>query len=183
MTRYTEEAEKIRSEARKIALTILVWGPGKPGPKASRKDRKAYKKRSDIRKALNANFPNAEVHFSEDAEMEALTLDTEDKLLKEAVQAKISDLIVTLAISRGANVELDYFIPKYPWIRDKLHVFLPEQYVLERTGLVWEVLHYLKPAQIQGYTDEEYKVCTLATEKAVAAATAFALRKMLLSNS
>jgi hypothetical protein len=180
MTYFTEEADDIRNRARNVRLRILVWGPGKPEPTASPRERLGYEKRCQIKEVLRDSFKNAEVYFSEDPEMEAIGADIEDKLLKEALQASASDLIVILAISRGSELELDYFVPTYPWIRDKIHVFLPKRYVSPPSnGLVSEVFKYLRPEQVEGYTDSEFKRCKVATEKAVRVADTFALRKIL----
>ena len=79
-----------------------------------------------------------------------------------------------LDISRGTDLELDHFVPKYPWFRDKVFVLLPEQYVPPQ-GLVAEVFDHLKDEQVQGFSQDEFDSCHVATVKAVKAAHTVAL--------
>ena len=174
MSQYREMAKRIRERARYEAINILVWGPGDPGPDAPQERRLAYAKRIQIRDVLRKEFPLAEVHFSEDPEMIRIADGIYGQLRKEALQASISHLILMLDISRGVDLELDYFVPKYPWFRDKVFVFLPEQYVASQ-GLVAEVFDYLKEEQIQGFSQEEFDSCHVATVKAVNVAHTVAL--------
>src|SRR5690349_16932228 len=115
INRVKEDAARIRQDARFEPITILVWGPGDPGAKAPAPRRKAYKKRVQIKESLKREFPRASVHFSEDPEMIDLGAGIKGQLRIEAVQAKISDLILMLDLSRGADLELDHFVPTYPW--------------------------------------------------------------------
>jgi len=85
-----------------------------------------------------------------------------------------------LDISRGADLELDHFVPTYPWFRDKVYVFLPEAYV-GTTGLVSDVLKYLRPDQLLGYTAAEYGACTVATVKTIEIVDAVAIAHLLTS--
>lgn len=174
INRVKEDAARIRQDAKFEPITILVWGPGDPGLRASAARRKAYRKRVQIKESLKREFPRASVHFSEDPEMIELGVGIRGQLRIEAVQARISDLILMLDVSRGADLELDHFVPTYPWFRDKVHVFLPEKYVAG-TGLVSEVLNYIPRNQIEGFTDKEFRECKVAKVKAVEAALGVAL--------
>ena len=178
MSTFKEEGENITRQVQRQEIKILVWGSGDPGPTASPEKRKAYEKRVQIKKVLESTFPNAEVHFSEDPEMIQLTDHLVGQLRKEAVQARIADLIIMLDISRGADLELDHFVPTYSWLRDKVHAFLPERYVSSQ-GLVKEVFDHLKPEQVEGFTDQEFEECTVATVKAIRPAESMAYDLML----
>src|ERR1043165_7933030 len=129
MPKWKQEAQDLLRQCRNEPIKILVWGPGDPGPKAPREKQKAYRKRLKIRKVLRSRFPFAEVYFSEDPEMKALRLTGMSDLDLEMLQATFADLIIMLDITRGVDLELDYFLPNFPWFRDKAYIFLPEQYV------------------------------------------------------
>lgn len=178
INRAKEDAARIIQDAKYEPITILVWGPGNPGARASAERRKAYAKRVQIKEVLKKEFPRASVHFSEDTEMIELGEGIRGQLRVEALQAKVADLVLMLDISRGADLELDHFVPTYPWFRDKVHVFLPEKYISGK-GLVSEVLNYIPRDQVEGFSDKEFKVCEVATVKAVRAALAVALDSYL----
>ncbi len=162
---YKERAKRTRENARHEPIVILVWGPGNPSENASPEKHKAYKKRLEIKKQLKKKFPRAEVFFSEDKEMKKPAQTGQSQLQAEAMQAKNADLILMLDLGRGVDLELDHFIPKYPWFRDKAYVFLPIQYVSTK-GLVAEVLDKLESNHIIGFSEQEFKSCKLVTEKA-----------------
>lgn len=178
MPDWRAEAQEIRKSFRYENIKILVWGPGDPGDGASQDKRLAYAKRLQIRDILRQEFPRAEVYFSEDPEMIQISEGIRGQLRKEALQARTADLVLMLDISRGTDLELDYFVPKYPWFREKVYIFLPEEYVRSR-GLVREILDYLHPNQIEGFTDDEFRKCHVATRKAVSIAETVALDKRL----
>lgn len=92
----------------------------------------------------------------------------------EALQAKIADLVLMLDLSRGADLELDHFVPTYPWFRAKVHVFLPAKYVSTK-GLVADVFKYIPQDQIEGFSDKEFNRCDVATTKAVRVALSVAM--------
>jgi hypothetical protein len=171
---YRNEAQEILEFSRLQPIKILVWGPGIPEPSASIERKAAYGKRLKIRDNLRLIFPRAEVFFSEDPEMVELSAPLRGQLRREALQARIADLVIMLDISRGADLELDHFVPTYPWFRDKVYVFLPEEYVPPR-GLVREVFAYLPEDQVEGYTQQEFEECTLATKKAMEIAQSVAV--------
>lgn len=83
-----------------------------------------------------------------------------------------------LDLSRGADLELDHFVPTYSWFRDKVFVFLPQRYIPPR-GLVREIFDYLKPEQVEGFSPKEFRECVVATEKAVQVAETVALDMQL----
>lgn len=172
--RAKEDAERIKQDAKYEPITILIWGPGHPGRRAPLERRKAYNKRLQIKEALKKEFPRASVHFSEDTEMVEIGEGIIGQLRIEALQARVSDIVLMLDVSRGTDLELDHFIPRYPWFRDKVHVFLPEKYVAAQ-GLVSEVLKYVPHDQVEGFSDEEFDSCNVATIKAVRAALSAAL--------
>src|SRR5437660_9209352 len=140
--RVKEDAERIRRDSKFEPITILVWGPGDPGAGAAADKRKSYNKRLQIKDVLRKEFPRASVFFSEDPEMIEIGEGIVGQLRIEALQAKISDLVLMLDISRGADLELDHFVPTYPWFREKVYLLLPEKYV-STAGLVADVLKYI----------------------------------------
>lgn len=172
--RAKEDAERIKQDAKYEPITILIWGPGNPGQRAPLERRKAYNKRLQIKEALIKEFPRASIHFSEDTEMVEIGEGIIGQLRIEALQARVSNIVLMLDVSRGTNLELDHFVPMYPWFRDKVHVFLPEKYVTAQ-GLVSEVLKYVPHDQVEGFSDEEFDRCDVATIKAVRAALSAAL--------
>jgi len=166
MSEFAQEAERIKENIFKEKIRILIWGPGKPKSNASLYKQRAYNKRVQIKRVLRKKFRNGEVYFSEDKKMKGIAKEITGKLEKEAFQAKIADLILVLAISRGANLELDHFIPTYPWFREKVRILLPKKYIKSQ-GLASSIYEFLRPNQIEGFTTQEFNRCKLATEKAV----------------
>jgi hypothetical protein len=159
-------SETLRAMAKAYPLKVLVWGPGDPGAGASEEVRKGYEKRLQIKEQIQTNFPNATVRFSEDPEMQEMGYPGMTKLEQETEHAYWADLIVSLFISRGAYFELDYMIPAFSWIRDKVYLLLPDRYV-STEGFIKELYNFLRPVQIKGYTDEEYRICKVATERSL----------------
>jgi hypothetical protein len=180
MINWKNEADGIRRDAHYVPIKILVWGPGDPGSGAPSEKRKGYEKRLQIRDILRTSFPRAEVYFSEDPELVEISKPINGTLRKEALQARIADLVLMLDVSRGVDLELDYFVSNYPWFREKVHVFLPERFVPPK-GLVKEVFDYLKPNQVEGFTDQEFEDCYVATQRSICAAEAVALDYVLRS--
>lgn len=180
MGTYEEEARRIRQHCRRWPLKVLIWGPGVPAPTASTKQRQGYRKRLKIKEELKQAFSSAEVYFSEDPEMEAISAVYTDPLLKEALQAKIADLIIILdtGSGRGVFLEEDHFLLQYTWFCRKAYVFLPEKYVTSK-GLVSAIFKYLPSDHIIGYTNDEFKSSALATVKVVKIAEEVALRLYL----
>lgn len=166
MTSWEREAEEWSELARRQSLRVLVWGPGKPASDSTTDQERAYKKRCDIRNEVASVFEHSEVHFSEDPELARLTAGSKRMLRKEAQHAKWAHVILMLDVSRGVDLELDHFVPNYPWFRDKAYVFLPERYV-GTTGLVSDVLRLLPQAQVVGFTEDDFSSCRIAKEMAV----------------
>jgi hypothetical protein len=110
--------------------------------------------------------------------MQALGPPTLSQLEREALHADIADLVVLLATSRGSELEMDHFIPTHPRIRDKIYVLIPERYK-STEGLSQEVLDYLRGVQVVGFTQDEFDLCKVATEKSVNITLGAALKKRL----
>lgn len=180
MSKYVQEGIDYRDDLFYEYIKVLVWGPGDPGADAKAEKLAAYRKRIQIRDVLRTKFPRAEIYFSEDPEMIKIAEGFKGQLRKEALQAKFADLVVMLDIGRGVDLELDYFVPTYPWFRDKVHVFLPEKYV-RSDGLVNEIFKLLSKDQIEGFTQTDFSDCNVATKMAVQAALTCALMKKLRS--
>lgn len=175
---YKLEYQKMMVTARCQPITILVWGPGDPGVGADLEKVKAYQKRLKIKTYLRERFPSAGVFFSEDKEMKELALTGQSQLETQAVQASIAQLILMLDLTRGVHLELDYFIPKYPWFREKAYVLLPEKYV-STAGLVGNVFDMLEKDHIIGFSEIEFESCKLVTEKVDGVAHNIALKQIL----
>lgn len=47
--RVRQDAERVRQSAKYEPITILVWGPGDPGPRASAERRRSYKSEYRLR--------------------------------------------------------------------------------------------------------------------------------------
>ena len=165
MSRFEKIIEAVFDDARYEPINVLVWGPGDPGPDAPPEKAIAYKKRTEIREFAKQEFHRAEVYFSEDDDLNQLTGDVLGLLRQQAVQAAAAHLVIMLDVGRGVDLELDHFIPTYPWMRDRVYVLLPEQYAPPR-GMVKEVFDYLKPEQVVGFSDTELRQCEVVTKKA-----------------
>src|SRR5438552_2857967 len=101
-SRFEERAKRIFSRLREKPLSILIWGPGEGSP--------AFSKRSDLRRELSAEFPSAEIHFSEDEQARLLT---QEKFLyihqEEFVHACAADIIFALDTARGVGEEISKY--------------------------------------------------------------------------
>jgi len=157
--------DAFRNFVHQMQIRVLVWGPGPP-PSGSSSP--GYNKRLQIRNEIIKNFPRANVYFSEDPEMMAITQHLTDQLLREALQAKAVDVVIILGMTRGAQVEIDHFLETYPWFPGKAYVFLPEKYA-NSVGLGIGVLRRLPQGHVITYTQEEFDRCDLATLMAVKA--------------
>lgn len=152
--------EKIKRDER---LVIFVWGPGEP---ADDTENIYYDKRVEMKKKLDKEFDLSEVYFSEDEIPQETTSYMGSTLRSEALQARLSDVILLLPVSRGSDLELDYFVPHFPRIKEKVVIFIPEEYKKTK-GLIGEVYGMLEQHQIIGYTEEELEVCNVAKIKSV----------------
>jgi hypothetical protein len=175
---WREEASELLEVARYKPLRILVWGPGHPGGNAAADKLKLYNKRVQIKTVLRAQFPHSTVFMSEDQEMQELVRGIKGKLLQEAFQARTADLVLMLDTSGGVHLELDHFVPTYPWFRHKTYVLLPEEHVPPK-GLAAEVFNYLTPDHVIGFSQAEFDNCTVVTQKAVNIATTVAVDQLL----
>lgn len=170
--------EELRKLARKQRLRLLVWGPGDPGPHPSRREERRYRKRLQIRTVLQSVFTESEVNFSEDPVMQRLTTHVGGQLRAEAIHAKLAHVVLMLAIGRGVELELDYFVPTYSWFRDKVFVFLPDRY-MRTTGLVSDVLRFLRRDHVIGFSSSDFLSCRIATEMSVEVVDAVAIARLL----
>ncbi len=180
MSPYDQEAQEHLDFARRQNLKFLIWGPGNPGEEAPKEQQAGYRKRCQIRDLIRNGdrFGYAKAYFSEDEEMVKLTQGLHNQLIAEAFQALNVDGVIVLDISRGANLELDTYIPTYPWFRDIVYVLLPGQYI-GAGGLADEVLNQLDTRRVIGYTQEEFDSCNVATVKAMEIADTVAMAKYL----
>lgn len=172
MSLYNDRKQRFFGNAREQELLMLIWGPGDPGEAGSPEATEGYKKRCQIRRALQENFPRSEIKFSEELDID----ETMGLLRGEAVQAKIFDAVIILPISHGSYFELYYYSGKYSWFREKVWVLAPEEY-LDTKSIAAEVLK-LFPNKVS-YTVEEFKRCD-TTKKSVNIATAVAVDKLLI---
>lgn len=180
MTRWHAKADQIKADLMYVPLNILVWGPGDPGPNAPEERRRNYQKRIQMVNVLRTTFPRADVHMSEDPEIQDLLPELATTLQLETMHAQVADLVLILDTSRGADLELDHFVSNYSWFRNKVYVFLPARYV-NTQGLAKEVFDQLHPKRVIGYTPEELEQCTVATVRTVQVATIAAMEYKIKS--
>jgi hypothetical protein len=174
MNDFEHEEQEIIALARQQRLKVLIWGPGDPGERDDPVAQKGYAKRRHIRGELKKNFPRSQVTFSEELEKSEVIIGT---LTQEAIQAKIADLVIILDISRGADLELDYFT-KYSWFRQKVWLLVPKEYV-NTTGIIAEVFKLIPKDQMHGFTAEEFDRCDVAKIMSVNIVTTVAALKLL----
>ena len=180
MSEFRRRAQQIRTSAASLSFTVLVWGPGEPSEGAGSEARAGFEKREQIKQSINEAFPNSEVKFSE--ELMDIEAGVESALMNEALQARVADVVIALDIGRGVGLEIDHFVPDYPWIRDKIFILTQEEH-LDSGGLVREVHDYLRPFQIIGYTESEFEECLVASELAVKVAHGAAMKIALEGSS
>ncbi len=162
MSRFLIREAELLKDAQYEPINVLVWGPGKPNEEI---EQKQYKKRLQIKAEIEKRFPKAEVRFSEDEDLKTV-LPGGSVLTHEAMHAKVAHVVIVLDLSRGADVELDHFIPTYAWFRPKVKVLLPVDY-LSSPGLAGHILSNLRPDQIIGFSAEDFDSCKVASELAV----------------
>ncbi len=177
MNPWKAREEKLRTLARKQELLVLVWGPGDPGSKASANAQLGFRKRKQIKAEIEQIFPGANVRFSEDSDLQNMTDYMRRQLRREMVHARIADVIVVLDVSRGADLEVDHFIQKYAWFREKAYVLLPQKYVGTK-GLVADVFDLLPRRQLIGFTEDELKTCHVATQVCISIVDEIAMQML-----
>ena len=179
MSRHIERERELLTASKSEPINVLIWGPGIPADGAIPEETARYKKRIQIREQIEKHFPNAEVHFSEDDELNS-PMPHLSVLGREAVHAKVSDVVIVLDISRGADLELDHFIPTYPWFPGKVRILLPDKYV-NQSGLVNQIFQYLREDQVIGFSQSDFDSCKVASELAVQIALEAAVNHRLTS--
>jgi hypothetical protein len=165
--------KRLKEDAKEQQLVILVWGPGDPGAGGSREKKKYWEKRNQIRDLLSTQFPASQIYLSEASELRDHTRDLEDLLTEELVHAAVADCILVLDVSRGAHVEVDRFSTNRQ-VAPKLRILLPAEEV--GRGLVHDVHKHLR---VTGFTDDEFRRCSLASEKAINIVLSVALKKLM----
>lgn len=162
MNKWRSKHLEIFDEFKQSRLHILVWGPGDPGEKGTTEQKEYYSKRVQIKKELIKEFPRSAVAFSEDKALKKASRELDNKLLAEATQAKVADVVLILDYGRGAGLEIDHFITTYSWFKDKVYVLIKNEYV-DSNGLIQEVYNEISKYRIVGYSKEEFKRCDVAT--------------------
>lgn len=173
MPGFDDANRKIIEGLRKKRLRLLIWGPGDPGKDGTAKAKANYEKRCLIRQTLKEKFPRSDVAFSEDLR----TLELIGQLKQEAVHAKAAHAIIILALSRGADLELDHFVLNYKWFREKVWLLVPQEYLAKGSLVEDEVFKLIPQGQIQGFTAEEFDRSDVAKRMSVAIATTVAFNK------
>jgi hypothetical protein len=173
MSLVDDRFKKLFRVVRQQELVILVWGPGDPGPAGDPQITLYWRKRNQIRDALQARFPNAEVLFSESSALRDHTRHLGTLLVEERAHAEIADCILILDVSRGASLELDHFSAD-PAIARKIRLLIPSRYV-GGTGLISGVHEKVRVA---GFTDDDLNTCRVASEIAPNLVEAVAIEKM-----
>lgn len=173
MNIFRRKAQTFEKRARLQALSVLIWGPGKPGKGASDAAKKGYKKKKLMRRTLRKYLPNAEVEFSENLDNEGIL----DPFVAEGIDAQGTDLVIILDISPGANLERTYYT-QYDWFRSRAWILVPQEYVNTR-GLVGKIYGRIPRHQVQGFTAEEFDRCDVATKLSLRVAKTVAAKKLL----
>lgn len=107
---WDDKFEKIRQEAMKVSLAILVWGPGQNSGDG-------YQQREKMRSSLQRYFPHAAVHFSEDEEMwKGKWFEKLHYTDQELIHLAACDVCVVLATSDGPKAEIAHYLPT-PYVR------------------------------------------------------------------
>ncbi|MBC7782575.1 MAG: hypothetical protein H7144_01945 [Burkholderiales bacterium] len=149
-SRFDERAQSIFTRLRERPLTILIWGPGEGSP--------AFTKRSDLKRELRAEFPSAEIHFSEDEQARLLT---RDKFLyihqEEFVHACAADIIFALDTAKGVGEEIAKY-STYAEIASKLVVLAHARW--KGVGSYAEDVRV--PLRVHWYPDDDFDNCNLA---------------------
>lgn len=177
MTEIAKRYTALLDEAYNRKLVIIVWGPGAPDKDPDESAKLRYEKRLKMKRSIEAKFPRAEVYFSED--LKDLVKNPSFNILdEEVVHSALSDGVIALFISHGVYVEINAFVPAYSWIRDKVHILIPSEYV-DDPGIQQTVLRMVPPNQIRSYLPTEYDECIVASEKAVQIVEKIAIEKIM----
>ncbi len=179
MTEYEEAAEESLKELYWQPMKILIWGPGKPGSTSTAAARKRYQKRLDIRNVLRQLFKRSDVNFPEDRSIRKLVKRIRSERDKSLFIADMSDLIISLDMSRGADAEIDDFLPNFPGIKEKVCVLIRKKYLNSSSYVVNAIFEGLPDKHLIGFSDYSYNKCNLATKTVPEIALSAAIRKKL----
>jgi hypothetical protein len=149
----SRRVKRVLDRLRLNKFMVVVWGPGASDP--------AHAKREDIRCEIQTQFPNADVHFSEDERLRCLTRDTVPYLHQEEfLHASAAHLIFALDMSQGVGEEIARF-SSYPWIAKKLIVLKHERF----KGVASFAADIRAPLAVEWFSDKDYDSCHLAKTK------------------
>ncbi len=147
---FDRNIRQVEQRASEASLAILVWGPG-------RDDAALYVKREKIKDRLATEFPNVEIRFSEDQELDKMIQGSAHLSVpeKEIYHLAACDVCVVLDASKGAGEEIALF--SLSRLSEKFFILTHEQYR--------DVDSF--PAQLRKYhnqvfyTDEEFVSCNM----------------------
>lgn len=182
MIGFRDAAEELKDCAQEGAeLRVLIWGPGNPGEHAPENRVLAWKKRCLIRKVLRSVFPCSDIKFSEEIDTPKGDLDL---LVRETAHAAKADVVIILDMSPGANVERDYFIPRYNWFRQKVFLLVPKQKdgdprPSDESGPRGDIYRAIPDRQIKIFTKKQFDDSDVAKKISVDIVTTVALLKRL----
>ena len=152
---FKDKIQRLERFAHQVELDVLVWGPGAGAPQDNAK-------RQKIRDSISAQFPVAEVRFSEELVASAGDLanglDTLPLPEQELWHLAASDVCVVLDTSKGSGEEIAHFSGTPHCC--KLLVFTHEQYSNANSFPA----ELRKKVEQRFYTDEEYESCNLVAK-------------------
>ena len=145
--------QNLTNHIRASYLFIIIWGPSRGQP--------SYKKRTEIKSGLSGAYPNADIFFPEDKELNDMLHDNipESKGWKAKQKGdsflEICDLCIALDIGKGVGEEIARAIDTQH--NSKLYIFTDSRYRNRRSY----------PADIRTfgnqkfYTRAQFKDCEL----------------------
>lgn len=152
---WEERLQSIECKRKKEPLAVLLWGPAKESDK--------YWKREEIKKNLEACFPNVEVAYSE----ELLKQECPDDLFTDQVYAGLqhalaADVIIALEVSEGVLAEIAHYGSKKE-IAKKLYILTPKEYNRKASPSFPTLLkRSLQKNEHIYFSEDEFNECTLA---------------------
>ena len=150
---FAESCDQLSLLVQSLRLKILIWGPGEAAPD--------FPKRETIRNKVREHFPNAEVRYSEDHDLNQLVPGFADVSLQEREHWQLAacDACIVLDTSKGAGEEIAHFVGS-PYSH-KLIIFTHEKY-----QQVTSFAAALRENQNQMfYNDEEYDSCCALAQR------------------
>ena len=183
MNEFLKAATDSFEDLRWQPLKILIWGPGKPSRSSTIAKKKRYRKRLQIKTILRQLYKRADVYFPEDIRIRRMVRKIRSERDKALFIADMSDLIISLDMSRGADAEIDDFIPNFPSIKEKTYILIRNRYLNTSSYVENAIFEDLPDSHLIGFSDWHYNKCNVATKMAPDIALSAAIRMKLNTNS